>query len=457
MKKKTKQRAPGPRGKLLGKLDEARKDPLRLFLELAMEFGGVVRFRVAHIPFFLVSDLDAIKRILQDNLKNYVKGVSYEHLRTAMGNGLLVAEGDLWKRQRKLIQPAFTRQKLADSISTMTGSISGLVKSWEEPARTGEVLDVVSPFMRLAFDMVGKILMGKEIDDKMDLVESVLNEAGDHVYHRMESPFRVPEAVPTKRNRRYKAALKTLYGVVDDVIAKHRSEESETFTLLSTMVRARDEETGEGMSDQQLRDEVLTFLMAGHETTGDALCWVFYLLSMHPGACRILGQEVDRVLGKRVPTIEEVPSLVYTGQVIDEAMRLYPPAWAFTRTAVARDELKGYPVPAGSNIIICPHVNHRLPELWDHPEAFDPDRFAPDRQEKRHIYAYFPFGGGPHTCIGRHFSLLEMKLAVAMISQRYRLELVPGQRIEAAPRISLRPSDEIRMKILPRKKLTPSR
>jgi cytochrome P450 len=448
---------PGPRGSLvLGHLSAYKKDPLGFFLGAALEFPDIARFRMAHMPLFLVVRPEYIAHVLTDNARNYLKGPSYDSLKLLLGEGLLTAEGELWRRQRRLAQPAFLRQSLAKKVGTMTGAIARLVERWR--ARPPGAFDLVPEMMHLAFDIVGETLMGAAIADEMAAVEPAMVGAAEHIYRRMQAPIKLPPGLPTAGNRRFRGWVRVLDELVARVIAGHRqqpldnhrrpaSEEPGEGDLLSALMAARDEETGAGMDDRQLRDEVITFLTAGHETTGDALAWTFWLLGRDAAVERRLHDEVDLVLDGRRPGADDLPNLGYTGQVIDESMRLYPPAYAFTRTAVERDQIDGHEVPRGAFIVISPWVNHRHPRFWREPERFDPERFAPASVEAIPQYAYFPFGGGPHKCIGQHLSLLELKLAVAMIAQRFRLRLVDGQAVRPDPGIALRPAPAVMVEL----------
>lgn len=401
----TETRAPGPTGGLLlGSWGKYRKDPLGFFLRSAMEYGGLVRFRFAHKPAFLVSEPAFIKHILQDGSKKYAKGISYESLRWLLGNGLLVSEGDLWKKQRRLMQPHFQHSKMKAKVDIVEQCVDDLLHRWET---IRQPFDLVPEMMRLAFDVVGKTLLGTDIADEMVEVERVLADAVDWVYRRMEAPVKMPARIPTPRNRRFRECVRVLDGVVARVIDRHRREPRET--LLAALMR-------ENMDDRQLRDEVLTLLLAGHETTGDALCWALWLVSKHPST-----------------DIEGI---------IRESLRLYPPAWSFTRTAVERDELGGYAIPKGAIVIISPWVNHRLPRFWKDPERFDPSRPEPEEN-----YVYMPFGGGPHTCIGMHLSLFELRVTLTRILQRWRV-IFEGE-IEPIPSISLKPKGPVFARIIP--------
>jgi cytochrome P450 len=266
------------------------------------------------------------------------------------------------------------------------------------------------------------------------------------VYRRIQAPIKLPPWVPTPSNLRFGRALASLDRVVHRVIEKNRTREPGR-DLLSIMMQQRDADSGEKMSDKELRDQTMTFLLAGHETTGAGLSFIFSLLSDHPAIEARLFEEVDTVLEGRVPTADDLPRLTYTGQIIDEAMRLYPPAWGFTRAAVEEDTLGAYRIPKGALLAIAPWVNHRLPAYWAEPDRFDPERFAPEHAKSRDAYHYFPFGGGPHLCIGKHLSLFKLKLAVAMIAQRYRLVREHSGPIATEARISLRPKTAIPVRV----------
>jgi cytochrome P450 len=441
---------PGPRGSLLlGSLREVMRDPLTLFLDAAKAHGGVVRFRFAHLQAFLISEPAYIKRVLTENMRNYPKGASYASLRHALGDGLLVSEGELWKRQRRLLNPVFARQILRDKTPVMYECARSACERWERAAAAGEGIDLGAEMMRLAFDVVGRVVLGSEVDAEMEEVAAVEPIAGAWVYGHLRALIKVPPWVPTPNNLRYRRALGVLHDVVQRVIDRHRVQ-GEVPDMMTLLMSARDDETGRGMTDRQLRDEVLTFLIAGHETTGAALAWVYVLLAAHPEIERRLHAEVDAVLGDRPITPDDLSRLPYVGQVIDEAMRLYPSSWSFMRTAADRDRMGDYEIPRGAIVIISPWVNHRLPRFWPSPDTFDPDRFAPDAVKEHDTYQYFPFGHGPHLCIGKYLTLYEMKVAVATISQRHRLVREDQDPIQPATEITMKPARAIPVRLVPR-------
>jgi cytochrome P450 len=428
-------RAPG--SLILGNLRSYRTDPLKLFVDSALESPDIVRFRMAYMSVFLVIEPRYIKHVLQENQRNYVKGVSYESLRILLGDGLLTAEGDLWRRQRRLIQPAFLKQTLIGKLDILALCVERVIVRFCDRAG-GPPFDLVPEMMRLAFDVVGRTVLGIDIAHEADDVEQVFAEASHLVYERMQSLVKMPEWWPGGSIRRFKLRRAQLDALVVRVIERHRQEGQGGKTLLSLLMAARDQETGQGMSDRQLRDELLSFLGAGYETTGDGLCWIFYLLSSAPEVQARLEAEVDAQLGDRAPGEAELSKMTYADQVIDESWRLYPPAWAFTRSAAEADEIDCHEIPKNAIVVLSPYVNHHHPRFWPDPDRFDPDRFAPGREIPN--FAYFPFGGGPHMCVGKHLSLFEVKVALTMIARRFRVRLVPGQAIRPEPGIALRPA-----------------
>jgi cytochrome P450 len=284
-----------------------------------------------------------------------------------------------------------------------------------------------------------------DLSDETDTIgqafTNLLTLLGEYVY----LPF-PPLSVPTPANRRMQAGLRTLNAVVQRLIEERRKpQQTAPQDLLSLLLEAQDEESGQGLSDRQVRDEVFTLLFAGHETTANALTWALYLLSQHPAVEQRLQAEVDMVLAGRTPTVEDLGRLPYTRMVLEETLRLYPPGATIPRRAIADDVIGGFAIPANSLVFITPYVTHRHPDFWGRPEVFDPERFTPERVAARHRFAYFPFGGGPHLCIGQHFAPMEAQLALAMIAQRYRLRLVSGQRIEPQVMVTIRPCSGVQM------------
>ncbi len=427
---------PGPGGyRLFRSARQIQRAPLQFLTDLTHTYGDIALVRFLVWPVYVVNHPDFIKQVLQEHHRSYNKdNFDYRLLRPLLGKGLLTNDGVSWLHQRRLIQPTFHRQRLAAFGSLMTEAAEAMLVRWGRYAERSGVLDVADEMMRLTLRIIGQALFSLDLSEEATTVRRALRSANDYLC----APF-PPLFVPTPRNRRLQTALRRLDALVYDLIAARRQSQQDTPDLLSMLLGVRDEETGEGMSDQQIRDEVITLLLAGHETTAVALCWTWYLLAQHPECEKLLHAEVDAVLGGRLPTVEDLPMLPYGSMVIEEAMRLYPPAWSFSRNAIAEDELGGYHIPAGSVILLCPYTTHRHPAFWEQPEVFDPLRFTPERVASRPHYAYFPFGGGPRQCIGNAFAMMEAHLILATVSQRYRLCLGTGVQVEPEPLITLRP------------------
>jgi len=320
----------------------------------------------------------------------------------------------------------------------MADAARNAATEWQKIASDGRPADIDEEMMRLTRTVVLRALLGAELGPfaaRLDDAWTVINQYIGESFWSLG----LTDWVPTSRKRRFLAARAVLRDAVDYVISQRRRSPSESADLLSMLLSARDEETGEGMTDEQLRVEVTTFLLAGQETTSLALTWTWYLLSQHAGPRRRLEEEIDAVLEGRPPEYADLVNLPYTRMVIDEAMRLYPPAWGFSRQALADDELGGYRLPRGWLAFVIPYALHRLPAFWPQPETFDPDRFTPERSADRPKFVYLPFGAGPRQCIGNQFALIEAQLIVATLAREYRLHLVPGHRVEPWPLITLRP------------------
>jgi cytochrome P450 len=319
---------------------------------------------------------------------------------------------------------------------------------WSGLVAQGKPVDVLAEMMTLTLRVVSRALLSAEVGGEAGRVGTALGHALGWANDQLTSPWSVvPRTVPIPRNRRIKAAIGALDEVVLGIIRERRAGTADPADLLSLLMAARDEETGEGMNDTQLRDEVMTIFLAGHETTANLLAWTFSLLSRFPSAGRALRGELASVLGGRPATFADLPKLAQTRRVLDEALRLYPPAWSFGRLAEEADELGGFHIPKGSLVILNPYITHRLPEHWPDPEGFDPDRFEPARFDALPRFAYLPFGGGPRQCIGNSFALMEGVILLATLAQKFRPELLPGHAVELDPGITLRPKGGLPMRL----------
>ena len=435
---------PSARGyPLVGVLTRFRREPFALLLEATREAGDVVRLDFPGQGWVLLSRPDHIEHVLKDNRANYVKG--YDKARVLLGDGLVMNEGESWLRQRRLMQPAFHRRRLVGLAETVVGETEKTLEGWEAHSSSGRPLDVGREMTLLTQRVIVKTMFGSEVGPEGEEISRAFDAAMRGIELRSQLPLWVSR-LPLPVNRRFGGALAVLDEEVYGMIAQRREGVGRgRDDLLAMLLEARDEETGAGMGDREVRDEVMGIYLAGHETTAVLLTWLWRLLSKHPGAVRRVREEALEVLEDRTPGVEDLPNLVYTKMVIDETLRLYPSAWLLARRAVDDDEVGGYPIPAGTGLFVCPYVTHRRPDLWENPEGFDPGRFDPGNADLRPRYAYYPFGGGPRQCIGQNFALMEATLIVASIARRYRLDLVPGGEVKPLPRGTLKPNSAVWM------------
>jgi cytochrome P450 len=439
---------------LLGSLPDIQRDPLTALHDLWKNNGDLFRFKVFFYTGYLASHPNYVRHILVENHTNYNKeNIDYQLLKPLVGEGLLTSNGDFWLRQRRLMQPAFHRRRIHGFGTVMTDTVYEMLERWEEPARQGQALDISQEMMRLTLAIAGRTLFSQDVSGAAGRVGQSFAILNEDIATRFRQLFSPPLSWPTPKNRRFHAAKADLDQVVDEIIQTRRQTlkkgEPAPDDLLTMLVEARDEETGQGMDDRQLRDEVMTLLLAGHETTANAASWTWYLLSEHPEVWQRLQAELQQVLGGCTPCIEDLPNLKYTDWVIQEAMRLYPPAWIISRRAIHDDEIGGCAIPAGSDISMSSYLVHRHPAFWNNPDRFDPERFSPERSANRPAYAYFPFGGGPRLCIGRDFANVEARLILAAVAQKYQPVLVEGHPVEPEALITLRPRFGLQMHLRP--------
>ncbi len=433
---------------LIGVLPEVWKDPLGFFLNAAQTYGNVVRVDMGPRPMFLVSDPDSVKYILQENNKNYVKG--YEMVKPLMGEGLVSSDGDLWLRQRRLIQPLFNRPNLVSLLPMMVQAAQETIETWKKRPTPPEPVDIAAEMMLLTQTIILRTMFSADMGERSQTIAEDFATTLEYMNTMMVSPHPILQRLPTPANKRNKDALRRLNGIVYEIIADRRRKGNHSRNdLLAVLMEARDQDSGQGMSDQQMRDEVITIFLAGHETTATLLAWTWYLLGQHPQVEARVRAEVDEVLQGHPASAEEINRLVYTRQVLDESLRLYPPAWMFARRLVADDEVGGFHLQAGQMVMLSPYVTQHLPAYWPDPFGFDPGRFTPEAIAARPRFAYFPFGGGPRQCVGMPFTLLEAPLLLSMIMQNFRLEPVPGMEVKPTPQATLRPKPGVFMRIKP--------
>lgn len=446
-------RAPGPRGnRLLGTLPEVwRRGPLEPFVESWRRYGDVVRFRMGPDVFHLIAHPDDLEYVLQVNRENFQRGTILERRgRALLGNGLLMSEGALWERQRQIIEPLVAAGEVSRFGEGMVESAERTLASWESLEEHPPVVDIHREMLQLATRVICEALFGADMEDGALEVGQALGYFIEELPRRINMPLSVPLFVPTHGNRRFLHQRRVVYEFLDRSIAARRRSGHPGDDLLSRLIAARHEEDGPHMSEQQLRDEVLALFVAGQETTALALTWVWYLLAQHPEVEAALHTELDDVLGGRSPTAADAPNLQYTRRILWETLRLYPPIWGFMQKVVRADEIRGFKLPAGSVVILSPYITHRHPAVWENPEIFDPGRMTRSRAEGLPHYAFFPFSGGRHKCIGREYATLEAQLVLATIAQRYRLRLTTNEEVPAKAQMTLRPARPIRMALEPR-------
>jgi cytochrome P450 len=433
---------PGPRGHFLtGSLPEFRRDLLGFFDACARDYGDFAAFRLGPRQLILVSNPDAIEDVLVTNARNFTKHFALRINSLLLANGLLTSEGDFWLRQRRLIQPAFLRERVNAYGPIMVEYAERMVAGW----RDGETRDLHADMMRLTLEIVAKTLFDADVAHEAHGVGEAMEVAMASFVGRLFKAFPLPRWLPTPGNLRLKRAVRRLDNIIYGLIHERRQSGEDRGDLLSRLLVAQDEEDGHHMTDQQLRDELMTLFLAGHETTALALSWTWYLLAQHPEVEARLLAELQSVLGGRSPTVADLPRLRYTDLVVTESMRVYPPVYTIGRENIEACEIGGYPIPAGTTLLLSQWVMHRHPRYFDEPLKFKPERWEGGLARRLPKYVYFPFGGGPRICIGTTFALLEAVLVLATIAQRFHFQLVPGHVVVPAPSITLRPRNGVRM------------
>jgi len=425
---------------IVGNLYAFRSNPLNFLINAAREYGDLVYFQVARQHMYSVNHPDYVREILVSNQGNFIKSRGLQRAKVLLGEGLLTSEGQHHLRQRRLVQPAFHRERLAAYASAM----SECSVRWRERWQAGSTLDVSTEMPRLTLSVVAKTLFSADVESEASEIGAAMTTVLE-MFRLLLIPF--SEYLDTLPHvRRLGKARARLDATIYGLIRERRKSGLDTGDLLSMLLLAQDEEKdGARMTDEQVRDEALTLFLAGHETTANALTWTWYLLSQHPEVESRLHAEIDNVLQGRAPELADVPQLRYAEMILSEALRLYPPAWAIGRMAKAPFELGGVQIPAKSICILSPYVVQRDPRWFPNPEKFDPERWTPEAREARPKFSYFPFGGGARVCIGERFAWMEGVILMAAIAQKWRLRLAPGQHVEPLPLITLRVKGGLRM------------
>ncbi len=417
-------------------------DPIALLLQAMHDYPEIVRMRFGPFSLHVVSDADLAKEVMVTRNRNFERPQNIRTILDAVsGVNLFNSNGEVWRRQRRLLQPAFHMRRIVGFADTMTGETERLLQEWTtNPAiAAGQPVDVEKEMMRVTFNIVGKALFGVDMQEagrSQELSAAFATNAA-WIDHRLGNLLAAPLWMPTRLNRGFKQSRATASRLIGQIIDDRRREGGDHDDFLQMLLDLRYDDTGEGMNDEQLINESGAFFFAGHETTSNTLSWTWYLLAKYPGVEAKLHEELDRVLAGRTPTLADLENLTYTRMIIEESMRLYPAAWATSRQAIEADQIGPYAIPAGGMIMINISGIHRSPLYWDNPDSFEPERFSPERSADRPRHVYLPFGQGPRQCIGNQFAMMEAQLVLATLAQRYRLRTLPGYTAHAKPVFTL--------------------
>jgi enediyne biosynthesis protein E7 len=450
----TRPAGPGPRAypgpplrAVPGLLRQLWGDRLGLLSDAAAKYGDVVRFDMGPKTIYFFNHPDHAKHVLTDNPANYRKGMGLHEARRTLGDGLLTSEGDTWRKQRQVISPAFRRERVAGFAGVVADAGAALTRRLDAHVGAGTV-DLAGEMTALTMDVLGRMLLDADLSD-LDMLGPAFEVAQSHAMWEMLTLGAVPLWLPLPRNFRFRAARRDLEDAVRTLLAARRpSGNGQGSDLISLLAAASEGEQDAQMRWRGLRDQLITMLLAGHETTASTLSWTWYLVSGQPAVAAALRKEATEVLGDRMPVVEDLARLPYTTSVIQEAMRLYPPVWGLTRKSVNADEIDGYAIPAGADVMICTYTLQRHPGFWPDPDEFRPERFAPGAPPPAHRYAYIPFGAGPRVCVGSHLGMMEAVLITAMMARGFRFELQGPARRETEPNLSLRMRGGLPVKIL---------
>lgn len=438
--------APGPNGRpIFGCLGELTGDTLGFMLGLQREYGDVVQFRLGMEDCFLLSQPEDVRAVLMDEAR-FSKGGRWSTMKPLLGEGLLTASGDVHQRHRRLLHAAFRPARLNALVPIMADCADEMLDRWDANVASGEPVDVSAEMMHVALEIAVRTLFGDDIKPHIEAIDRAFHIGNREMARRVWSPFaRLVGHLPTARTREFNQAVATLDSIVFDIIARRRASGERREDLLGMLLDARDEETGEGLSDRELRDEALTMLLAGHETTANAMTWAWHLLGQHPEQAWFMADEASQTFQER-PVFADLPKLQYTWRVMQETMRRYPPIWMLIRLVEEPTTIRGVTLPAGATVIVSPYVTHHHPDIWPDPVAFNPDRFTTERCDARHRYAWYPFGGGRRSCIGKYMAMLETKVVMSMTARRYALSSIPGHTVDPLPLLSLRPRQHVFMR-----------
>lgn len=441
---------PGPSG-YIAFSKSYRDDRLGSYGQAWKTYGDLVRFKVLPgLDLYLAVHPEMVGQILYSHGRVYKKAESvHKPLSLLLGHGILISEGETWQRQRRLMQPAFHRQSLSSLASVMTRFAQKRVEMWEGYPN-GSVINLVEQTQHLTLEIVGEALFSAELGGSVDSFAYAFRHTAEFIDARVNTPFKIPLWVPILKNRQFTQNRDTLNRIATNLIRARRHQQSTPHDLLTMLMGAIDADTGKGMSDQELLDEVITLLVAGHETVSVTLAWAFHLLGEHPEVLSKLQQEIEIVLNGHPPNPDDYIRLPYTRMIIEETLRLFPPVWALPRETMIEAEIQGYQIPKKALVLVPAYFTHRHPEFWEHPEQFKPERFTEAETSKRHKFAYYPFGGGPRICLGNQFALMEATLVLSTLAQRFHLEPAGNNPVEVDTTFTLRPKNGLPMRLVRR-------
>jgi len=425
-----------------------RKNPMQFFTSVAMQYGGIARIRFGRGNYsYLVSDPELIRELLITNRGKYRKNTRYKNLCRVLGEGLLLSEGDAWRRQRKIVQPAFRQQELFSQVGGNSPTVAEFLKRFDARVEAGKSFDIELEFARLAQLLAGTWIMGEPFRKRSDRIADLF-ETATKVWpeppRSVLQGYRIPSPVKLFT---LKKAFNDFDRCIYEIIAEYRANPGGQNGLIAMLVDGHREMTAAELTDAELRDQLVTLFIAAHETSASSLCWTHYFLSMYPEIRERVRQEVQTQLQGRLPTAEELPRLEYLEQVIKESLRIYSPIHSLSRVAIEDNRIGGYDIPQGATVIVSLYATHRLPQYWDNPEAFVPERFSAEQSAKRPTFAYIPFAVGHRNCIGGAQAMLQSKLIVAQIAQRFTINLQAGHPVEPMPGTTMRPRFGMRVTI----------
>jgi cytochrome P450 len=424
-----------------------REDPLATVGRALAEYGDAVGIKGGPIELVVVARPEYARHVLIRNARNYGKGPQIAKLRRIAGDGVFFVDGDDWRRQRKMVVPAFQRAKLFGMVPQLVAGADELVLRWTRRHGGGAFFDACPDLSKAALDIVCRAMFGTDVREHADTFHHHAAFAAAYAQYLFEHVFPLPRWVPTQRNSRINQAQRWIGGFVRDMIEQHRKQDPLPDDLLGLLLAVRDEETGAALSDVQLYDELMTFVNAGHETTAVTLSWALYEIGRDAALRARLTAEVDAHAGREAPTLATLTKLEQLGRTIKEVLRVHPPAWALPRQALAQDEIDGVLIPKGATVMIAVYHLQRHPEFWSEPERFDPERWLEERGEPRHAFAYLPFGLGGRRCVGEDFALLELRAVLARLLQHFEIEADPAHAVVARPQLTLKPANGVRLRL----------